>query len=314
VRFTIVGPGALGCLTAYFLARGGHGVTLVGRNAARLAAIRDKGLTRVADGTEHTVAVDTAPAAAAAPEADAVLLCVKSHDVEAAARSLAPVVTGRSVVIALQNGIGHHGVLARILPRHALGVTAVGATLTGPGRFRFGGMGETRLGFTFAASSGDERALAATAAAMTRAGLAASVSDDIIADVWNKLIVNIGINPLTAIHGCANGELLARPELRRLQQQAVAEAARVAEAKGIAITGDPAAMVRDVCRKTCANISSMLQDMRAGRRTEIDAITGALVAEARTLGVAVPVNTALLDRVRAMERDTGGARGVRHPA
>ncbi len=296
VQWTIIGPGAMGCLTAFLLARAGEQVTVCGRNREQLAPLATRGI--VCEGMNAppvTVAVEERPHSAAT--ADTVLLCVKSYDVEAAVEAVAPHLNAGGVVIALQNGIGHHRLLAERLPgRHALGVTALGATRLGPGHIRFGGRGKTEIG-----AHEPPPSLAALARAMSTAGIQTTVSPDITAAVWNKLIVNIGINALTAIHGCPNGALLERPDLETTQAAAVAEAEQVARALGVAIAGEPLARVRAVCAATANNRSSMLQDIEAGRRTEIMAINGAVAALGRRLGIATPVNEQLTAAIRDLE-------------
>ena len=121
--------------------------------------------------------------------------------------------------------------------------------------------------------------------------------------IWNKLIVSAAINPLSAVLGVENGRLLTdRGALETLRRLAL-EAASVARAMGISSPAclDPVREVERVCRGTAHNVSSMLQDVRNGRRTEIEAITGMMVKEARAAGVAVPANEQLLAQVRKLE-------------
>jgi 2-dehydropantoate 2-reductase len=120
--------------------------------------------------------------------------------------------------------------------------------------------------------------------------------------LWTKLAVNAAINPLSAILGLPNGELLRLPGARAQLIAAAAEVGVVAQAAGIALPVDPVARALQVAEATAPNRSSMLQDVEAGRRTEIEAITGAVVARAEALGVPVPVNRELLAQVRALGR------------
>ena len=120
--------------------------------------------------------------------------------------------------------------------------------------------------------------------------------------LWGKLLVNIGINPLAAILNINNGRIVELEHIRRIMRQAVHEGVAVACAKGISFDPDEqVARVENVCRATQANLCSMLQDIRAGRGTEIDYMNGAVVREARALSVAVPVNSMLTDLVRARQ-------------
>jgi 2-dehydropantoate 2-reductase len=137
---------------------------------------------------------------------------------------------------------------------------------------------------------------------MTAAGLDARATDAIEGEVWGKAIANAGINPLTALWRVPNGQLLSCDERRSLLGLLVAEAAAVAQARGVALPfADPLAHTERICRASAANHSSMLQDIERGRPTEIDSINGVIVAEGRRLGALAPLNEAVWRLVRAME-------------
>jgi 2-dehydropantoate 2-reductase len=120
--------------------------------------------------------------------------------------------------------------------------------------------------------------------------------------VWGKLLVNVGINALTALTGFKNGQLLDYPETARLMEKLVSEAAEVARRKGIHIEENPIDKVRKAAEATRENRSSMGQDFDHRQRTEIDAINGAVVREAQPLGIPVPFNQAVTDLVKAIEK------------
>ncbi len=126
-----------------------------------------------------------------------------------------------------------------------------------------------------------------------RAGLKCEVRGDIEAALWEKLLVNVAINPLTAILRVPNGVLPGLPEAWEMALAAATEALAVARAAGVAVAGDPEALVRRVCTATAANRSSMLQDVLAGRPTEIEALNAQVVSRGETLGVPTPVNRML---------------------
>jgi 2-dehydropantoate 2-reductase len=140
-------------------------------------------------------------------------------------------------------------------------------------------------------------------ATLVAGGLETVIVEDMQVQVWAKLFVNVGINALTAIHGCRNGELLDMPAVRAQLVEAVREAAAVARALGIPIVADPVAATLEVCRATAENVSSMLQDVRQQRPTEIDAINGAVVEHGHRLQISVPVNEFLVSKVKEREAD-----------
>jgi len=173
----------------------------------------------------------------------------------------------------------------------------------------FAGSGKSRFGFL---KNGDEiqrRLLQSAALALNLCGFGAEVAENIEAYIWEKLLINVGINALTAIHDCRNGDLLTVGNRRNTMQAAVLEAAAVAKAKGILLPADPVGKTFAVCKATAANLSSMLQDVRRHRTTEIDAINGAIVRLAKEFSIRVPVNFSLTEQVKKIERsfeESGG--------
>jgi 2-dehydropantoate 2-reductase len=140
------------------------------------------------------------------------------------------------------------------------------------------------------------------AVTFNRAGLQAKVVDDIEAVLWRKLVVNVGINALTAILGVPNGELLRIHDCTSLMNGAVTEAVEVAGRCGIQLNlPEEIERVRAVCRSTRANISSMLQDVRRQKKTEIDQLNGVVVKMAASYGMTAPVNQVLTAIVRSLE-------------
>ncbi|MFZ5775780.1 MAG: ketopantoate reductase family protein [Thermodesulfobacteriota bacterium] len=304
-RIAVVGPGALGCLLAARLSRLAPApLWLLDHDPTRAEEVDRSGLClETAGRTERFPVRATADPNRIGP-VDLVLFTVKSTAVRAAIPSLLPLLGSQSLLLAFQNGIGHLGPLADAgLPGIlGLAVTTMGATLLAPGQARFGGAGRTMLGAASNSPGERERARLVQAAVLfNAAGMEAMVSDDILTQVWNKLLANVGINALTAIHGCENGGLLQRPEALRLLRAAVQEAAAIGRAKGISLSAEPVEWVLSVCRATAGNISSMLQDVRRRRPTEIDAINGAVVAEARRLGLPCAANQELVREIKALE-------------
>lgn len=305
MRIAIIGAGALGCLLGFSLADVAE-VTLVSGSAERAAAIAAGGLRREAAGAEDARAVRAVSDPAEAYPADAALVVVKAGQTARAAAMAAALLGPGGVAYTLQNGLGGREILAAALSpgRAGQGVTALGATLLGPGRVRHAGTGPTAFG------SEPDRALAAALAGLfERAGLPADVSDDIDGLVWGKLLANAGINALSALLRVPNGALAELPAARALLERAVAEAAAVADARGTRLPyADPAAHALGVARATAANRSSMLQDVLRGAPTEVAAINGAVVREGARLGVPTPINSALLALVEAL--DESAARRV----
>ncbi len=209
-RVAIVGPGALGCLLAATLCRIHEKIWVLDHDSQRAALLQHSGLTlECADHLEHFSIQATADAQEIGP-VDLVLLCVKSPALGHTLSSLPPLLRKNTLLLAWQNGIGHLPVLlgAELPGALALAVTSLGAHLVGVGQVRFGGAGATSLGFLGAPPQWAELALLEAAEVFQAVGLEVGVEADILVQVWNKLLVNVGINALTAIHNCENGGLL----------------------------------------------------------------------------------------------------------
>jgi 2-dehydropantoate 2-reductase len=136
-----------------------------------------------------------------------------------------------------------------------------------------------------------------------KAGLKVCYSNNVMGALWRKLLVNVGINALTAITGLRNGRLIELEETDELLRLAVSEAVSIANAKGIDLElADPVEHVRDVARMTGKNRSSMLQDVKKKRKTEIEVINGAIVKEGVQLGISTPINKVLYNLVKVREK------------
>ncbi|NLM07577.1 MAG: 2-dehydropantoate 2-reductase, partial [Clostridiales Family XIII bacterium] len=180
------------------------------------------------------------------------------------------------------------------------GTTAHGATMLGPGRIRHAGSGKTIIGELNGAMTQRIQQIAQT---FREAGMETELSDNVYGLVWDKLLVNVGINALTGITKLLNGELLEHPEIVELLEDAVSEGKEVALAQGIKLGfPDPVAHTKDVCKATATNKSSMLQDVLNHKKTEIDMINGAVVREGKKVNIATPVNKTLTNLIKFIEK------------
>ncbi len=298
MRVVVFGAGSLGSLVGGLLARE-HDVALVGRDP-HVTTVRERGL-RVVGRREFTVSPDAATAFDG--RADLAVVTVKAHDVPAAAGALA----GADVAAALPltNGLGAEETLADRLDAPVLaGTTTYGAVLREPGVVECTGEGTVTLGPLAGVTTGDDPAsLAARVGdAFGDAGVDVAVESDMQGPLWTKLAVNAGVNPVTALAGVPNGALADGPAAA-LARKAAREAAAVAREADVDLPGDAAAAaLAEVVATTADNASSMRQDVEAGRRTEVDAINGAVVERATA---PVPVNATLSALVRAWETGRG---------
>jgi 2-dehydropantoate 2-reductase len=299
MKFLIVGPGAMGCLFAARLSKAGFDVTLLDYIEERAKQINEQGL--LVEGVTGEYAVKVPTVTGDVPSSpDMVLLCVKSYKTRQASETMKAWFPAKAVVVTLQNGVGNVEILERIFGKERIlgGVTSEGATLLGPGKIRHAGQGETIIG-----PAGDPNGPAENlVSAFEQAGFKAESVDNVSDLIWGKLIVNVGINALTAITRLKNGRLPEVPGTRLVLKEAVKEAVAVAGAKDIHLPyGDPLGRVMQVCEATAGNVASMLQDVLKEKETEVDAINGAIVREGEALGVPTPVNLTLTSLVHAIQ-------------
>ena len=308
MKICVLGAGALGCAMGGVLTEAGHEVWLINRNAAQVDAMTQRGLILRTDGVDRTVLVRAATSAAgvdsASGAADLLIVLVKSFHTEEAMRSAVSLVGPQTVVLSLQNGLGHEDVLAEIVGRDKLlaGKTYVGGTQLAPGHVIAG----TRQKLTVIGElDGTVSArVEAVAAAFNAAGLDTTVSDNIIGTIWDKLLVNVATGALSGITRQPYGELYQVPELEACAVAAVSEAMAVARACGVRLS---ISHPLEAWRMAGAGLPfefkpSMLQSLEKGSITEIDYINGAVVQQGLRYGIPTPVNQTLVAAIKGIEK------------
>lgn len=304
VRVVVVGAGSLGSAIGGVLARAGHGVTLVTRNAAHVAAICEDGL-RLDDGHDcATVVVTAATDYHDVPVADLVIVLVKSYDTTGAIGAARSIIGDDTLVLTLQNGVGCEEVIADLVGRERViaGRTFVGGRIVEPGLVEYGIDGRTTTIGELDGSMSER--VRRVAEAFEAAGMRTFVTDDVVAMMWDKLLVNVSTGAWSALTGLPYGELSVHPDIERMAVATVAEAIEVARGLGIAITTtDPA----EPWRKAWSGLpygfkASMLQSVEKRSRTEVDVMHGAVCRGGRDAGVPTPINDALWAAVRGLER------------
>lgn len=305
VHFLLVGPGALGCLVGSIVSKGiagtEHHLTILDHNQQRAGFLSEHGITYILgeNSTKSAIPVHFDPAAI--DHVDVILLCVKSYDVAASLEFCGPLVTEKTLVIFLQNGISHLDVPRSLETISAYGTTTEGATLLSTGTVRHAGHGVTYLGFLEDVTDHISALLKTTREIFQRGGFETHLTEQIVARLWTKLYVNVGINALTAILRCKNGELLTLPEAGDRMQEAISETVEIAKAQNIPVLDTPYLTCQEVCRKTAENISSMLQDVQNCQRTEIEAINGAVVNLGLRFNIPTPANNLLCQQIKEIE-------------
>jgi 2-dehydropantoate 2-reductase len=302
MKIAIVGAGAMGSLFGALLAEGGHEVWLFDIWQDHINAVKQNGLTVEREGKTRKVRLNAASDRRQIGESELVLIFVKSTQTQSAAESAALLAGSNGRVMTLQNGMGNAEIIAEHTPPNRIlaGTTAHGATMLKAGSIRHAGAGPTTIGM-WADGEKEFQVARQIADQFTQAGIESAAVEAVRPVIWDKLLVNVGINAITALTGIKNGQILDLEVTRELSRAAVEEAASVARAQGIEIRKDPVAHVFQVAAATAVNRSSMGQDVDRRRQSEIKAINGFVVHEAESMGIAAPVNRTLTALVETME-------------
>ena len=314
MKVAVVGAGGVGSVFGGRLAAAGHGVWLVHRRREVVEALRRDGLRLESTDGEAHIAVRATDDTREVGPVDLVLILTKSTDARAAAEASKALMGVGSMAVTLQNGLGNLEVIGAVLgqQRVLLGMTYVGATVTGPGRARLTAAGQTFIGEPNGQLSERAQSLARI---LTDAGMPTQATDRLWEMVWGKLVINAAMNATCALTGASGESVLTSPAAYEWVGLVAEETAEVARALGVSLPyADPAARVRQHCRDVGRSRPSMLQDFEHGRPTEIDAINGAVVREGARLGVPTPYNQALLLLVKARQEVSAGQKISARPA
>ncbi len=301
-KVAIVGCGAMGSVYAALMVDAGHEVHAVTLWEDHAAAMASNGLRVEGASGDRTVEIHAGTSTAGVGPCDLVIIATKAFDVEAAARSLAPLLGPNTTVQAVQNGLGSAERVAAIIGPDQLAVGVVGgfgASLRAPGHVHHNGMEMIRFG----AFAGLPRpALEASAAVWESAGFKVRIFEDLRQMVWEKLIFNVTFSGPSSLTGLTIGGIMADPNAWQVAHACTREAVAVANAAGIRLdVGDPYEHVRKLGERIPGARPSMLLDYLAGRRSEIDVINGAIPREGAKLGVPTPINEMVVALVKARE-------------
>ena len=295
MRIAVLGAGSIGCLIAAKLVDAGHNVHVHarGEHGAILAisGLKISGLWNKEILPEQwTVSLDEAGIHHSLEKSfDQVIITSKSKDTRKLSKIAALLTNGP--VLSLQNGLGNLEILEEfVFENSAVGVTTNAVKRLEPGCIEWVGKGDLFIG-----------GVKGVDFTKTLECLDAEYSDDLSSILWNKLLLNVAINPLAAICGVTNGELMSEPLLSQAESTMM-EAANVARLLGISIADDHELLqnLHSVLQSTADNICSMLADVKAGKETEIDVLCGQVVLRGERLGVPTPLNSMLLTQIKSL--------------
>lgn len=303
MRFAVIGGGAVGLLCAARLQRAGRQVQIVTRTAAQAQQLETEGLfLKDLHGDTVRFKIAAVPLSTQLPEADVYLLAVKQTHLA----QLLPILRTmpkKALLLAMQNGMGHGEMLSAIADDEQLylAVNTEGAKRISPIEVEHTGEGKLRIGPWQHRALQDPR-IASLLAVLHEADIQAEYVPDVQRILWDKLIANALINPLTAIFEVPNGMLLEIDELTEMMRQLYEEAAAVADCCGQKFNKTSWQEIVTICRNTSRNTSSMLQDLLHGKQTEIEAITGYIVQKGKEFGISTPGHETLRKVVRLKEQ------------
>lgn len=293
MKIAIIGSGAMGSLFGGLLAENGHKVTLADKRKKLVRKINENGLkiTNLKN-KKRTIEVKATTSVKNITKPDLAIIFVKSPDTEKAVKDSIQILNPDVNILTLQNGLGNPETIAKHIPEEKIiaGTTTHGSTEKTPGHVKHAGEGDTVIGRYFTDNDGFVDDLATT---LTDAGIKTNVSNDIQKFVWEKVLVNIGINPLTALARVKNGALLEFKAGTNILERAIEEGIKIAKAEGVKIRDDIISHAKNIAKKTKDNKSSMLQDIEQGRKTEIEYLSGAIVKKAEKHNISVPTNETL---------------------
>ena len=293
----ILGPGSMGCLWAAYLAKAGHNVTLLCKTqekcntiTACLPLLLKTGQQEQVIDNVHISSIDAIDAASITH----LLICLKAHQTEKALLQIKPAVSAQATMVLMQNGMGNLQLMEALFPDcnlHAA-LTTEAACKYDNLKVEHTGHGLTRLGSPNTSASQD-------IIDALRCDLPLELDNHIEQAMWQKLVINCCINPLTVIHRCKNGELASNPEAMTSIKHIIGECRQVSCAIDKSdYLNDIEHLVNEVIDRTALNTSSMLQDILNHRKTEIDYINGFISRLGKHAGIPTPVNDRLVTLIK----------------
>jgi len=302
VKIAVVGAGAMGSVYAGLFAGAGHEIWAVDRWREHIDAIRERGLRVEGASGDRVVRINATTDPSEPGPAELVILATKAMDVAEAAEAARPLVGPDTLVLSIQNGLGGPDTAARVLGEENVAVGVVGgfgASVVAPGHVHHHGFELVRLGERLGPVT---PRIEAVADVWRDAGFTVCTFDDVRRLVWEKLVCNVAFSGTCTVLGRTIAEVLEDDNAWAVASRCAAEAYEVAVASGVQLGfDDPVAYVRDFGMAIPGAKPSMLLDLEAGRRTEVDFINGAIPRAGRDVGVEAPFNESVSALVRALE-------------
>lgn len=300
MKIAVIGAGAMGSIYGGRLSQK-NDVFMIDKIENVVNTINQDGITLVENGEDHVFHPKAGTSSEGLGEMDLIILFVKALWSKAALEENKALIGPNTYVMTLQNGSGHEDILKEFCPLYhiVIGTTEDNGAILGAGKIRHGGVGKTNIGMLTDDTEGFLNRLKAT---LDEAGFKALIHDNIQQLIWDKLFTNISLSAVTGILGVKMGFIAGNEHAWNMTKQLVSEAMEVAHAMGLSF--DEKEMLERIHKTSEANPegeTSIYADLKNGRRTEVDTISGSVVRAAKKYNVAVPTHTFLVEMVHAME-------------
>ncbi len=307
MKIAVIGAGAMGMLFAGYLSKENE-TYLIGRDAQRMAVVAAQGVVITEkDGSVGTYYPQAIVNSDAVGAVDLVVLLTKAMDSRTALSAHPALIGADTVLMTLQNGSGHEAVLQEFAPlsQIAIGTTKDGSSIAGDNAIRHSGVGTTAFGMV----AGDLETLAAAEQTFNACGFETAKTNDIKFLIWNKLMINVSSSVVSGLLGMPQGYCVDDAYAWEITQKLVKEAVAVANADGMEFEEEAQiARVRELLESARGGLVSVYADLKAGRFTEVDTISGSVASRGKALGIPTPTHDLIITLVHAMER-----RGVYNP-
>lgn len=300
MKIAVIGAGAMGSIYGGHLSQE-HQVYLVDTNADVVNAVNDNGLQIEENGGVSVYRPQAVTDTSGVGSVDLVILFVKALYSKAALNSNRGLIGDTTYVMTLQNGSGHEDILSEFVPleRIIIGTTEDNGAVLGMGKIRRGGKGRTNIGMLAEDKAG---MLVQVKEALDICGFDTVIHENIQQLIWAKLFTNVSLSAVTGLLQCSMGFITSNSHAWSMAQQLIQEAVAVSKGLGLDFDQDEIiAKVKATSENSPEGITSICADLRAGRKTEVDTISGSVVRAARKCGVPAPTHAFLVEMVHAME-------------
>ncbi|MCK4429316.1 MAG: 2-dehydropantoate 2-reductase [Candidatus Aenigmarchaeota archaeon] len=297
MKTLVFGGGAIGSLFAGSLFKAGHDVALLGREN-HVAEINKNGLIIEGAVNENIKVPAVSDIGEVKEKIDLIILATKSQDTQEAMELCKSLIGPDTRVLSVQNGIGNEEIIQKYTDKVIGGVTSNGVVFMEPGKIQYKSPGPTAIGNY---NSENDEFVFQVKEMLESSDLKCEVCENIKDDIFKKFLANIGINGLASIAEVKNGELIKQENLKDLFVKIISEGEKIGKAKGFNCQGNALEEVIKITEIVSENTNSMLQDLRKGKKTEIDYFNGRVVEFGRELGIPAPYNEFITNMIKFIE-------------